>query len=539
MRTTSSALLWRLISVAALLEAMRLILAHPLAINHDAAMYVYMGGLLREGQVPYVDMIDLNPPLVIYLSAIPAAVASALGTHPHVTFNAAVWLFTVWSVAASRRVLRSTAAPGSESEAIPAAIAAAAYLLVGADQFGQREHLFVLGFVPYFLLRCRRESSGTTASTAYALTAGALAGIVACLKPHFVLTALMPEAWWAARRNGRRLMLPPEVAGFLFAAALYAAHFLFLPDIMREALFARWLPLISSGYGAYGQPVSDLVWRLRLWLPPVAGVGIMALAARRLPGGKALAVPLCLVTAAATIGVFAQAKGWPYHAIPARIMLGIAVAVVLARLGDLWDGNRRTAGWSARARPAILAAGLIAVAVETGAVAVLAARPQVDEARARLIARDPLAAAIAAHSSAGDQIWMLSTDVAFSFPFVTQLDRRQGSRYMFAFPLPMIYRGEAAAPGGPFPYHLSDARLAAEEARLRQDLVDDLRARQPALIAVDERCIACPPGFTLHGYLEAAGLLEGGTGHYRELGTFRNARLYARRDRAPKEESGG
>ncbi|MGE5532346.1 MAG: hypothetical protein ACM3VW_09545 [Bacteroidota bacterium] len=56
-----------------------LIAAHPDRVNHDSAQHLQIGQMILHGAVPFIDVYDTNPPLIMYLSAIPAGIAQALG----------------------------------------------------------------------------------------------------------------------------------------------------------------------------------------------------------------------------------------------------------------------------------------------------------------------------------------------------------------------------------------------------------------------------------------------------------------------------
>ena len=48
------------------------IFAHPLRIGWDPALHLQCAELITMGKIPYVDMFDVNPPLIWYLDTIPA-----------------------------------------------------------------------------------------------------------------------------------------------------------------------------------------------------------------------------------------------------------------------------------------------------------------------------------------------------------------------------------------------------------------------------------------------------------------------------------
>ena len=68
-------------TAAALLAVLFIILIHPMRIGFDQAKYLIMADMLWHGKTLYVDIIDLNPPLICYISLIPS-LASALFNIP-------------------------------------------------------------------------------------------------------------------------------------------------------------------------------------------------------------------------------------------------------------------------------------------------------------------------------------------------------------------------------------------------------------------------------------------------------------------------
>jgi hypothetical protein len=57
-------------------------------IDVDCAINLAYSKLLMEGKLPYVDFVDTNPPLIMYICTIPVAIAQSLHLH----------VILVWSV---------------------------------------------------------------------------------------------------------------------------------------------------------------------------------------------------------------------------------------------------------------------------------------------------------------------------------------------------------------------------------------------------------------------------------------------------------
>jgi hypothetical protein len=53
----------------------------PLSINWDNSMYLQYAQLLLQGQTPFVDFTDVNPPLIIYLSVLPVFISNLVNVH--------------------------------------------------------------------------------------------------------------------------------------------------------------------------------------------------------------------------------------------------------------------------------------------------------------------------------------------------------------------------------------------------------------------------------------------------------------------------
>ena len=64
-RSTHSTIAWPILSLGALLVLWRLVdfMLNPLAINWDVSMYLLIGSMLLDGGIPYIDIVEINPPL--------------------------------------------------------------------------------------------------------------------------------------------------------------------------------------------------------------------------------------------------------------------------------------------------------------------------------------------------------------------------------------------------------------------------------------------------------------------------------------------
>lgn len=141
-----------------LMGTLAYVLYRPTRIHHDNAQYLQIGELLREGRIPYVEVVDTNPPLVWYLNTVPVVIARRINAHVIPTFLVGVWLLSVASVVGTRRTLRAAFSNSERiyAEAVAVALAASSAAVLYWNLYGQREHLFALALFPYLAVRFRQ-----------------------------------------------------------------------------------------------------------------------------------------------------------------------------------------------------------------------------------------------------------------------------------------------------------------------------------------------------------------------------------------------
>ncbi len=472
----------------------------PQRIHHDCAIYVQCGELLLDGKVPYVDFVDINPPLIMYLNAVPAFVARRLGIAPIVTFS----LFVVVVVAVSTAALQSQLADGWSIERGDAAVlaslwAAFSFGMWHVGQFGQREHLLVLLYIPLLVARCRR-TVGVQIPRWRAVLLGVAGGVGVCVKPHFMVVVLLIELRLLLATREIRRFATAELAGFASVPVAYALHFLFVPAAMRDSFFYRWVPLVARNYSVYSSAFPDIITAV---IVIAALVSLVALAARGLWAGSIRVLADALsVFVLGSVAVYAfQAKGWFYHQVAAVggtvLLLGMVVA---ARCAPVKPG--RAVALSVRALGAMVL-GMLWLVVVVGGYA--------EPDSGLFVSRfGPL---IDRYSRKGEPVLFVSTHVTPAYPTLVQKERRPGSRYLWFFPIPML-RHQAAAPGS-----RADA-LSSEERRLLRELAEDIAVRRPPLVFVsaENGCPGCAPDFNVLGYLEQAGFVEASLRDYARVG---------------------
>ena len=507
--------LWR-VACAALFGLAVADLSHK-PFNHDVAWLLLMAERWLDGARLYVDVIDVNPPLIVYLSALIVAAARALGASLHAVLSAAV-LGTVLCSAALVNALgcRDSALGKWERRA-----AVLALLCFGAFaqryDWGQREQWAVFMMVPYVALAALRAGGGGVGWKS-ASGLGILLGLAVCFKPYFIFPCLAVELWLALRGRpgaGLRAFRRPEIAAALAVGVAFAASV----AIGAPAYLLEVVPRAVRFYGAYQIPLGDvLVMEGEQRGLSVAVLVIAALAARPgFWGGRAPRPPGLLEAVAAAglgfyLGYLVQRKGWPYHFYPVQATAVLAAALLVARgAGDCLRGRVPRGG---------------ALVGCFGSWLLLHAGPAIESWREpppRCGSRASLIQAIREHAEE-ESFYMLSTSLVLPFPSVNLAGATWPYRYNALWPLP----GLIATPG---------AAARDEERRFVAELLDELREAPPRLLAIDRQEVpqAFSSSFDFEEYFCKDPDFRRFSRGYRLLDSIDQAALFVRRPGADRQ----
>ncbi len=478
-----------------------LILRNPQRINHDCALYLQCGTLLMEGKLPYVDFVDINPPLIMYLSALPASLARMLSVGPILPFSLCVLALVAWSTLALQA---QALASGAVSRPVVAALgclwAGFSLLLWDMCEFGQREHLFLLLYLPFLIARWRRWNGGSVRPSVGGLL-GVGAGVGLCLKPQLALGPVAVELYFALSERTLRPLASVEIAALLCTALVYALHFALLPQAVRDAFFHRWVPLISEGYSAYDAPRA---WMQNATVAIALGVALVGFGTRWFCAGALglLAGALAMLMLGSVAAYFLQGKGWFYQQIPA---LGAAVLVLAAsaarcieRLGEQRRGMR--GALTLFLGPLVVASGWL----------LFVGNPRVPYLQGDSGSWGrPFVPMIDTYSEAREPVLFISTSVVPAYPLLVQSNRVPGSRYLWFFPIALFAHIRSRNANG-YVHYPSRSALPSAESRFIDDVAEDIATRRPPLIFVPPNafCQGCPIGFNVMDYLVAVGLLD-------------------------------
>jgi hypothetical protein len=299
-------------------------------LKDDIAWLLYVARRWMAGRELYIDVVEVNPPLIVWISAIPIEVSRWFAVPTKfVAMPAfiAVVLGCAWWTA---DLLRRQGGLFADRLAI-FSIIGIILLLLPAGEVGQREHLLVALTLPYLALFAG-ELGGLRPDRRDAILAGFLAALGCALKPRYVGVAIALEC--LALTQGLRPWRTLPLAGGLTVAAYAAAVALFAPAYLNWAV-----PMALALYGA-----TDVsMWQLFVESAALLGgelvvVGLLVLRWHRLRD-RWLILSLMIFALVSSVICFLDGKDWFYHRIPATVA---TVLALLCWAGAALTDRRRT-----------------------------------------------------------------------------------------------------------------------------------------------------------------------------------------------------
>lgn len=482
----------RWISAGIGLAAIGLVHVVIIPTNADVAWLLFTAKRVMEGATLYVELIEVNPPLIVWLNLPPVALAELLEIPSRPVFFLYVAAWVLLSLRLSWNVL-GTLTPEISTKRRRAyqLLLVAGFVTAVGYVYGQREHFMVLFVVPYALAIAARATGGEPAKGTL-VAIGVLGGLGFMVKPYYGLAWLGLEGfhWLQHRQTGDgsasvlgTVVDRPELMAAILVACLYGTAVLVLtPDYLEMgALLAPvyvGVPDTTIG-GLIGHPVT-LVGSFTL-------VGL-ALSHLRAPESTVARV-FGIVLFFWLIGAIVQVRGWWYHFYPALaasfILLGLIVAVP--------SRNLEKPEFSFTV-PRVLAL-LILVAAFGGRVAEAAngLRWRADFDRKLPVTTE----FVREHAGQDGNLAVLSPQLHAAFPLVNRADVRWTLRFNAMWVPPVIY-AQSAEEGTDLRYNMP-AEMEPAERYFYESTLKDLDADPPEVLLIDHDRVE-PPGFDYMDY---------------------------------------
>jgi len=447
-------ILWAGLIVA--VTAISIGLRYTSLLHHDVAWGLYLAGEILDGSTIYVDLIEVNPPIIFFLKTLPVILAKWASLTPSTVFPAFVFVLATGASAFSYRLLHNISSINRKFFLLLMLIAL--FLLPRGD-FGQREHLMIIFVLPYIALAIRRIEK-RPCSAIIAFSVGVLATFGFGLKPHFLLIPAALEVYFLTRTRLFSGMFRPETIALGLGLLTYiGAIFLFTPEY-----FTVIIPFALEVYNqAYNNPILRVIFRLELLLIVLLSVmgSLMRKEGSTLPSAVVI---LFLVGCASFVIYVVQMKGWSYQHYPALAFLFMATGLLVIE----WKShiNAQLTRGLAYFAGAVVLIGLPFISI----IKYKYESPFVDAVRKEITS-----------NGSEKSFFVFTTNLSAGFPLTNITGVKWASRFPTLWLLPGIIRERAINAGKPLP------KIDAIEQYNMNAVIEDLTKFKPDLIIVDVR----------------------------------------------------
>ncbi len=330
LKLSNSTMLILVIGVMAVLALLRELYFPKLDMipNPDSSWLIYAAQRMADGQKLYVDFMETNPPLILWISLLPVWVGGLLHISPFVAFPFLVTLLNIVSLCLVANIMRGNRFLGEKPifQSVLLYIAFAFFLLSPA-LYGQRELLFISLVLPYLVKSLDEDKKRKKPILDLIIIAMAAVGFA--IKPFFLLLWGVNELHKAIQKGSflSIFSLTNWLIGFS-QIAYFVVIYYFTPEyinIILPAVFATYFPY-------------DSLWSIiAKFIVIVAGliVGLVWMASPQENFRNVIARIVVWMFACAGFMVL-QRKEWLNHLYPMVFMAGFVVVMVLLYLHELW-----------------------------------------------------------------------------------------------------------------------------------------------------------------------------------------------------------
>jgi hypothetical protein len=303
-------------------------------INLNAALLLDCGQKIYNGSLPYVDFYEFNPPVIMYLSVIPAWFSSVSGLTLCLSFQIFVSLCIAISGISLFFILKAT---GFNTEQTLQMISVSMIFhstTLFFNVFGEREHLMVIGLTPFLIIRCSASSLNIQRNIMPALwfAVGLMAGVMVQIKPHFLIIPIVLETYNLIFRKSGLTYRSQEFIGFSIANLACLAYWFVMPAMVRHNYFGILIPLALGGYDSYSSGFRGFILNFIPYHPSLAAFNITCLSAFILiifrvfryrgfeyisnKPDRSFEIGMALAWIGSLLCFISQKKGWFYHMLP-------------------------------------------------------------------------------------------------------------------------------------------------------------------------------------------------------------------------------
>ena len=288
-------------------------------INYDVSWLLHATSEMMQGKKLYQDIIEINPPLIIWLQVPAYMFSEVFGFSIKTGMIILTGIACGYSIILSNRLAKKA---HCTRPLLMLTVLSLILFILPSWNFGQREHLFIALTLPYFFLIFNR-SKKIEISPPLAIVVGIIGAIGFNIKPYFLLVPLALELYLIFAIGLRNIFkrIEPYLVG-LITVFYFVLILIFTPEYFSKTGVGYAFEIYSSTFNVSGTRLSQklsisfilLGLACLIWLCQPRSI-------HRNPSG------LFLVGAFATLAVVViQGKGWTSHQLPIMSFAVVAIS---------------------------------------------------------------------------------------------------------------------------------------------------------------------------------------------------------------------
>jgi len=441
----------------------------------DVSMYMVAARQILAGDMPYVEIIDINPPLVLYIHIFIVWLTGLFHIPPLEFYD---WAFLVANLGVAFFISRKLRDLGFAAQYAALGFMVALLQALIAIQYGQREHLFMIAFIPYLIWRWQDDLPKSVPFYVVSL----FTALLAFLKPGFLLILLSFEVFLFVYR--RKILVKHW---FLMCAPgiLYLVHFLFLPQDMSRGFWVDLVPVVVSRYQTMGLSWPEM---LEWWGPMVSCYsilsGVFVYTGLKFKDDRFdILLPIGVCSLIGIASALFQQKGWEYHLIPVQVLLFFGFPIALWALHRLVPSKLK-----------FIPLALVLSVMLGKHFQFLVTRAPGDYKRFVEVCRNEDLKAIAPK---GSSVVIFSIHPCYSYPVFYERGYVPGTRYVSLFPL-AFFNFTADRLEMIKRRHPDESDLSPDERKFVEHLKADFENKKPDFIIFPKGLV--PEGFDPYRY---------------------------------------
>lgn len=314
-------------TVAILIFLAAICLQQAMYLHCDVSYLIEVANQMRMGGQYGNQILETNPPMILYLSLPMIYVANyfalpiAIGCR--IIVFAWILISLVLSIILLRRLIHERFLFWSFFLAIEAVL-----LFLPANQFGQREHFFVMMMLPYLWLACCRLEN-ISIGNFLAILVGVIASIGFAMKPYFLPPLILVELYLIIRKRSLLAWMRPEVLAIIAGISIYViTTYIYFPNY-----FTVLMPLLNLFYFAALHESLGYMFSNSIVLYGVASL-VCYLILRRRDRYRSFHAVLALATLGTMLTFLLTQTTWYYHLLPAFSMSVLLFVFILSEFSD-------------------------------------------------------------------------------------------------------------------------------------------------------------------------------------------------------------